>query len=45
MEKLRLQKYLAGIPAALKSSSNFSFLKPANLRVFISVTIKDRVFG
>ena len=43
--KLRLQKYLAGIPAAFKSSSNFSFFNPANLLVFISVTIKDRVFG
>ena len=43
--KLRLQKYLAGIPAAFKSSSNFSFFRPADILVFMSVTIKDRVFG
>ena len=43
--KLHLQKYLAEIPAALKSSSNLPFFRPANLLVFISVTIKDRVLG
>ena len=43
--KLRLQKYIAGIPAAFKISSNFSFLSPASLLVFMSETIKDRVFG
>ena len=45
MAKLRLQKYLTGIPAAFKSSSNLSFFRPANRLVFISVTIKDRVLG
>ena len=43
--KLRLQKYLAGIPAAFKISSNFSFLSPASFLVFMSETIKERVFG
>ncbi len=43
--KLRLQKYLAGIPAAFKISSNLSFFSPASLLVFMSETIKDRVFG
>ena len=43
--KLRLQKYLAGIPAAFKISSNLSFFSLASLLVFMSETIKDRVFG
>ncbi len=43
--KLRLQKYLAGIPAAFKISSNLSFFSPASLLVFMSETIKDRVLG
>ena len=43
--KLRLQKYLAGILAAFKISSNLSFFSPASLLVLMSETIKDRVFG
>ena len=34
--KLRLQNYLAGIPATLRSSSNVSFLRQANLLVLMS---------
>ena len=42
--KLRLQKYLAGIPAAFNSSSKDSFLIPASLLVLMSAIIKDRFF-
>ena len=42
--KLRLQKYLAGIPAAFSNSSNVSFLMPASLLVFRSTIMKDRDF-
>ena len=45
LAKLRPQKYLAGIPVAFSSSSNVSFLIPANLLVLKSVTIKDKVLG
>ena len=43
--KLRLQKYLAGIPVAFSNFANVFFLMLANLLVFKSVTTKDRVLG
>ena len=43
--KLRRQKYRHGIPTDLKTSSKASFLMPASLLVFRSVTTKDRIFG
>ena len=43
--KLRRQKYQPGIPAVMRSSPNISFFSPASLRVFKTVTMKDRVLG
>ena len=40
-----LQKYLAGIPATFSNSSKVSFLIPASLLVFRSVTKNKIVFG
>ena len=45
MGKLRLQKYLAEIPAAFSGSSNVSFLILANHMVLKSVTIKDIILN
>ena len=43
--KLRRQKYRHGMPTDLKTSSKASFLMPASLLVFRSVTTKGRIFG
>ena len=43
--KLCRQKCRHGIPADFKSSSNVSFLTPANLLVLRSMMMNDRVFG
>ena len=45
MGKLRQRKFRYGMPAVLRISSKASFLIPASLMVFKSVTTKDRVLG
>ena len=42
--KLLRQKYLTGMFAVFRRSSNVSFFNPVSLLVFRSVTTKDRVF-
>ena len=45
VEKLLRQKYLPGMFAVFRSSSNVSFSNPASLLARRSMTTNDRVFG